>query len=95
MDLLRFKSLRLTSIILSFLNFFTIYIFYSPSAISNSTKKDLFISGISDGVSFSVSVIITYFLMANYPRKSASLTLFILSLIFEIVLYEMKDTLNT
>lgn len=95
MDLFRFKSLRQSSIVLFFLNFFTIYIFYSPSAISNSNPKDLYMNGISDGVSFTISVIITYFLMVHYPRKMATFSLFTLSLIFEIFLYQMKDTLST
>lgn len=94
LDLVRFKSLRKSSIVLFFLYFFTIYIFYSPSAIHNSDQKDLFMNGISDGVSFSISVIITYFLMVHCPRKIASFSLFTLSLIFEVILYEMKDTLS-
>ena len=93
-DLLRFKSLRLSSIVLFFSNFFTIYIFYSPSAISNSNQKDLFTNGITDGVSYSISVIFTYFLMTHCPRKLASFTLFTLSLIFEVMLYQLKDTLS-
>jgi hypothetical protein len=95
LDLLRFESLRKSSIVLFFLNFFTIYIFYSPAAIHNSDQKDLFMNGVSDGVSYSISVIITYFLMVHCPRKVASFSLFTLSLIFEIVLYGMKDILNT
>ena len=94
LDLLRFKSLRKSSIVLLLINFFTIYIFYSPAAIHSSDQKDLFKNGISDGVSFSLSVIITYLLMVHYPRKKASFFLFTLSLIFEVILYEMKDTLS-
>lgn len=32
--------------------------------------------------------------MVHYPRRIASLSLFTLSLIFEVILYEMKDILN-
>lgn len=83
--------MRNSSIALVFLNFFTIYLFYSPSAISNSGENDLFSNGILDGVSFSISVVITYFLMKYWPRKLASFGLFTLSLIFEGILYRMKD----
>lgn len=68
-DLFRYPSLRTLTLTLFFLNFYSVFLFTSPAIINNATTVNIFQESIIGAVSYSLSVVVSYFILEYYPRK--------------------------
>ena len=69
-DLFRFRSLRLTTLLVMLLEMSIVVMFLAPALMLDTFKMNLFLNGVVVGVSEFICYPLTYFLVSKAPRRT-------------------------
>ena len=86
LDLCRFGSLRVITICLSLLGFFSYAMYYAPTLIIGQFGFNIYINNIMVTVADTFSLIALVFYVTKIPRRSSSLVFFLIATVLALIL---------
>lgn len=97
LDLFRYNSLRMMTLMLILLQCTIIFEFYAPALMLDQFKLDIFINGLVVGVSEIISYPICYYMITRIRRRSVAYVCYFLTFACSVVLifaWKQGDTSN-
>ncbi len=94
LDLLRFTSLRITTIVSCLLSYIVISMYYGPTLIIDSIGFNTYVSSFAIQLSEIVGFIPSYFYIDKVKRKSTGFILFLITVTSALIISMIKKPEN-